>query len=153
MPAQATEIRAKLRAIIEAEFAVEISNQNWTVHDDKLHRSLGGDGQSRFGLSPNTDQPWGRDQQVQITEVLVQFYGAYELEVNPEQHVDPAGVEAVAERLKRALKQATDPADPRAWFFNALTTTYLDDPTGNKTRFELVVQGYGNNAALVETTG
>lgn len=152
MPAQVTELRAAIKSLIETEFATEITG-GWQVWDDRLHGSLGFDGVARFGLSPELEVPQATDSLVKQPEILVQFYGAYDKKVDPYQDIDPATVENVADRLMRSMKDNNDVGTDRLWFFKWLGTTYINDPTGNKTRFHMRIQGYGNNPSLIETTG
>lgn len=150
--AQTTAIRAAIKSIIAAEFSVELASDDWHLWDDKLHRALGEDG-NYFGTSPNSESPWARDNQVLQTDILVQFYGKWDKEVDPKQQVDPAIVETYSERLKRRIRSTGDNPTSHGWYFNLIRVDYPDDPTGNKTRFEAILQGYGNNSVLVETTG
>lgn len=152
MPSQITEVRQQIKAVAGTVFAPEIGT-GWLLLDDKLHRSVGHDGIGRIGISPNSAQPWPRDQQVEAVEVLVQVYGPYELKVDANQTVDPAVVEDFAERFQRGIKAAGTASTSRSWYYNVIRVEFPDDPTGNKSRFEAVLQGYGQNPALVETTG
>lgn len=150
--AQTTSMRAQIKAILATEFANELEANDWFLWDDKLHRSLGSDG-TYIGTSPNSETPWARDMHVLHTDILVQFYGRWDKEVDPKQIVDPVGIEVYAERFKRAIKSTGDAPNDHGWYFNLIRVDYLDDPTGNKTRFEAVLQGYGNNPVLIETSG
>lgn len=143
-----TVARQAIKAALEAEFASE----GFPVYDDRLHESVGGDGKTRIATSPIRSTPMASNKLVLIHEILVQFYGKWNKEVEPLQRVDPARIENFAERFRRAM-QSSDPRDPLAWYFDVREVAYPNDPTGNKTRFEARVAVMGNNTALIETTG
>lgn len=143
-----TEARNALIAALTAEFAAD----QFPVRDDKLHGSIGKDGTviavyaDRMISSP-------ANRYVGEVECVVQFYGKYDLKVDPTQTVSPSTIEARADRFRTALRQGTDPNTGSVWYFTLERIEYPDDPTGNKTRFEAYVRARGNNTALVETTG
>lgn len=143
-----TEARAALKAIIDAEFAVE----GFTVLNDRLHESLGNNG-TRLGISPNRERLLSGNDTVLTVEIFFQFYGKWNEEIDPTTKVDPAKFENYAERFRRAIEAASHVGDSHLWYFRLLEVNYPPDPTGNKSRFEATLLGYGNNAALVESTG
>jgi hypothetical protein len=125
-----------LKKIYEAE--------KFGVRSDKLHGSLGFQG-TVLGVSPVRFAPWSKDYNVNQYEFLVQFYHAYTKEVNPNQVVDPAVIEGYANRFREGIKEGTDPKTGHLWYFTLLRINYPDDPTGNKSRYEAFVTGWGNN--------
>jgi len=142
-----TAARAALKALIEAEFAVE----GFTVADDHLHESIGWEG-TRLATSPLRERPLAKDNAVLICEIKFQFYGKWKKEIDPETKVNPAKIENYAERFRRAI-EAGDPHTSSVWYFNLLEIAYVHDPTGNKTRFEARVDAVTSNSAIWETSG
>jgi len=119
-----------------------------TFRHDRLHESLGSDGNLYVGVSPEVERTQGIDM---FQQVLIQFYGGFHPDVDPYQEIDPRIIANKAERLRRALARARVVATSEVWFFDVLDTNYPSDATGNKTRFEMRIQGRGQNSALVET--
>jgi hypothetical protein len=144
MSSPSTQVRASVKAAILAEFAAE----GITCEDDKLDSSLG-QGKSRAACWPVREKEWASDANALETEVCIQVFAAYDPQINPEQAVDPAAIEGWADRLKIRLKAYRDVGDQYCWYFRVLEIEYLDDPTGNKTRFEMRVLGYGSNSAAL----
>ncbi len=140
-------VSAALKTIIGTQFAAE----GIVPLDDKLHESLGFDG-TAVGISPISRAPNRRHQIIKETTVLVQFYGYWEKLVDPAQQVNPLTITGYADRFERAVEtqQATSPGTTDVWYFVVEEITFLDDPTGNKTRFEAVVKAYGDNNALLQ---
>lgn len=142
-----TTARLALINVIQTEFATE----GFVVKGDHLHESLGMKG-TVIGVSPNRSRP-NNSRYIELeTTILVQFYGKWDKNVNPEQSVDPTKIETYAERFRRALRTG-DPNGNSVWFFNLSDVNYPADPTGNKTRFEATVVAVGSNPALIETVG
>lgn len=150
MPAPETEARTALIALLAAEFAPE----QFPIKDDKIHRSLGAAG-TVLGVYPLRTSSSPRDRYVSEMELVVQFYGRYDLKVDPKQTVSPTTIETFADRFRNALRTRNpDPNSPGVWYFTLERIEYMDDPTGNKTRFEATLIARGNNGALLsETTG
>jgi len=144
-----TEARLALKALLEAEFAAE----QFPVRNDKLHPAVGGDSKTTLGIYPLRQRPQNNNLLVLHNEVMVQFYGRWKKEIDPETRVDPAWIEEKAERFMRMMKNNADPNTPANWYFTVDSLDYPPDPTGNITRFEARVTCYGNNPALIETTG
>lgn len=142
-----TQARQTLITVLQTEFAPE----GFNVVSDRLHGSVGWNG-TRIGVSPVQSVTMTRDNQVLMPELLVQFYGKWNKEINPDQQVDPAKIENFAERFRRALEDS-DPRTTYVWFFRLRRINYPPDPTGNITRFEATVEAFGQNSALIETTG
>ncbi len=135
-----------LKAIIDTEFTPE---QFVAVHD-RLHESLGSD-RTVIGISPERWLPSPRNRNVKLTYLLVQFYNRYDLDIDPTQKVDPLVIADYAERLERAIQtqQASTPGSSEIWYFDVDSVDFPQDPTGNKSRFHMIVVGRGDNAALV----
>jgi hypothetical protein len=150
MAAPETEARNALIAMLAAEFAAE----QFPIKDDKLHRSLGSNG-TTLGVYPDRTVSSARDRLVSEMSLVVQFYGKYDLRVDPQQTVSPSRIEDFADRFRNALRTRNpDPNSPGVWYFTLERIEYPDDPTGNKTRFEAHLTARGNNGALLsETTG
>jgi hypothetical protein len=140
----ATQVRAVLKTALEAEFAAE----GITVEDDHLDESLG-QNMTRAAIYPLREQEQTSNANVLETEVVVQMFGAYDPQINEEQSVDPAIIEGWAERLRDAFRAVRGINDPVCWYCRVLRTDYPPDPTGNMTRFVMVVRAYGNNSAQV----
>lgn len=135
-----------LKAIIDAEFAAE---QFVAVHD-RLHESLGAT-RTEIGISPENWRPMPNQRSIKLTYVLVQFYNRYDLDIDPTQKVDPLVIAGYAERLESAIQttQASTPGTGEMWYFDVESVDFPQDPTGNKSRFHMVVLGRGDNAALI----
>lgn len=142
-----TIARNKLISVLTTEFAAE----GWAATSDILHKSLGRDGRTRIAVSPLSETPGGNKLLMQYN-MLVQFYGGWKDEIDPNTRVDPSKIETYAERFKRSLYK-NDPMAPTAWYFLLQDIQYPHDPTGNATRFEARVLAYGENSMLIETTG
>lgn len=148
MAAQYTELADALKVIIDAEFAPE----GYTAAHDNLHPAVGLEG-TRIGLAPEEESPATANMLQQNTTVTVKFYRRWDADVDPTKKIDPRVIAVFAERLRKALRTANTASTGQVWFFNLVRVTYPNDPTGNKTRFEATIVAYGNNQALVETTG
>lgn len=146
----ATQARSQLKTIIDGEFVADGSAP--ACLNDRLHESLGRDG-TRLGLSPRRERPMPSSNVVQEIEIFFQFYGKWVDNIDPNQKVDPAKIENLAERFRRAIQAHRPTGDDQVWYFNIVDLQYPQDPTGNITRFEAVIRAFGNNSALVETTG
>lgn len=135
-----------LKTIIDGEFAPE---QFVAIHD-RLHESVGHD-RTAIGISPESWRPSSRNRNLKLTLSLVQFYGRYDLEIDPLQTVNPITITNYCERLERAIntQQASTPGSPEVWYFDVESVDFPQDPTGNKTRFHMVVLARGENSALV----
>jgi hypothetical protein len=141
-----------LKTIIDTEFAAE----GLVAIHDELHESLGSQG-TVIGISTDErgDVVNAANGLVLETWIQVRFQGGYNLQVNPSQTVDPRIITNYAERLRRAIRTANSPhfGTSQAWYYQITEIRYPRDPTGNKTRFFATIRAYGNNSALVETTG
>lgn len=143
-----TLARQALKGIIEAEFAAD----NFQVLDDKLDASLGSGG-PRIGTSPVTSRTSAKNANIMAMQIFVQFYMKWKKQINPEQRVDPSVIELIAERFRRALYASRNVGTSDAvWYFDLSEINFVDDPTGNKTRFEAYVVATGNNSAQMPST-
>jgi hypothetical protein len=142
------QIADALETIINAEYAPE----GYKAIHDRLHPSVGREG-TRIGISLDEERTApGRGVQMN-TAVLVQFYRRWDPDVDPTKKVDPRVIADFAERFRVAVRTHDFASSGSAWYFNLDAITYPNDPVGNKTRFEARLTAFGNNTALVETTG
>jgi hypothetical protein len=143
-----TVAREEVIAALNAEFAGEVD-----FISDKLDDSLGSDG--NYGaVYPYLEEPQLGQLNVWDSRMVIQLFLQWDKVVDPHQQVDPAIIEQMAERLKRALQG--DPSSgntPHFWYMNIIRIEYPDDPTGNKTRLEAIVEASGQNSAIIETSG
>lgn len=139
-----------LASIINTEFGAE----GVVVRHDKLHESLGSDGVV-VGIAPIEDLVNPRSNATQESIIEIRFYNQWTKEIKPTTVIDPRIITNYAERFRRALHSSflTSPHTQALWFFDLTRITYPDDPTGNKSRFVATIRAYGNNSALVESTG
>jgi hypothetical protein len=139
-----------LQQIIATEFAAE----GYTAILDNLHESLGAE-RTEIGIAPIEDYPRDNNELMQETYVEIKFYDLWTQEIDPTTIVDPTRITGYAERLKKAIRSsfAADPGTDQVWFFSVRRTKYPNDPTGNKTRFEMTIRAFGNNAGLTESNG
>lgn len=140
------EIAEAVIATFEAEFAAE----GFKMIPDRLHESLG-----RYrvdvGISPTEEAPTIRDRNTENHYVLVQFYDLWDEKIDPTTQVNPYKITAYAERFKRALRDSQDPGTGRVWYFDVDRILFPNDPTGNKSRFEMTIRAWGGNSNLIET--
>jgi hypothetical protein len=150
MPDPYVTVATTIQAVIASEFAAE----GFTAILDNLHESLGRE-RTEIGIAPIEDYPRENNAILQETFVEVRFYDLWTQEIDPSTVVDPSRITGFADRLKKALRlvDATDPGTDQVWYFDWRRCTYPNDPTGNKTRFHMVIRAFGNNAGLVESTG
>jgi hypothetical protein len=143
-------VALSLKQIIDTEFAPE----GITAIFDNIHEALG---QTRVtvGIAPVEDVPRAGNAVVQETWVEVRFFDLWKREIDPGTVINPTRITAFAERFRRAVRssQATDPGTGQVWYFDVTRIQYPNDPTGNKSRFVATIRAFGNNSALVETTG
>lgn len=144
-----TEAAEQLKVILDATYAAE----GIVAEHDDIHESLGSQG-TRLGISPDErgDIVSGRNALVQETWIEVKFYGAYKLDVNPNQAVDPRAITLLAERFRRSIEASNQAVSGSMWYYNLLQIRYPRDPTGNRTRFVATLRAFGNNSSLVETS-
>jgi hypothetical protein len=151
MATEVTDPFTELALVVEDVVLTEFDDEPYIRFvRDRLHESLGSDGNVYVGLSPNDDNADNIDMRM---EMLLQFYDTYNLEIDPRQHVDPTRATNKAERLRRALADVRTTGSPHLWFFDVIRTSYPQDPTGNKSRFEMTINAWGNNTGLIETIG
>lgn len=146
MPSAMTELRAAIKATVEAEFAAE----GLTVLDDKLHESMGTD-KAVAGVYPEAERPHSSGV-VGIYVVGLQVFQRWDPQVDPEQKVDPALIEDWAWRLQRRMNPESNVNGENISYYVVSEVLYPDDATGNKTRFVATLTGYGHNPSMMETT-
>lgn len=147
MPSNYALAAGAVETIVNSTFAPE---GVVAVHD-KPHEALGYNGVV-CGIYPDFDQPNSRTTVAEEAYIVVRYLDQWDKEVDPAQAVDPRIITEKAFRLKRAIKTANVHLGGNMWFFNVERTDYPDDPTGNKTRFQMLIRAWGNNPALAETS-
>jgi hypothetical protein len=111
---------------------------------DKLLRAAGKDGVAELAVYPEGAQP-KRGQRIElVVPVVLQVYLPFN--PDPDEHlaVDPLTIVEHAEAFRQTFAPGT-PATDDVWFLRLEGIRYPDDPTGNKTRFEALVEGLGTN--------
>lgn len=145
MAAPETLLRQRVAALIEDEFALD----SGTVKNDKLPRAAGKDGADEIATSPENAYPHQGNWTQLVVRARVQFYMGYDATPDEYISVDPAIIEAKGDQFRRALEGNQSGNSPDFWYLNLISLDYPDDPTGNKTRFEAVVEGRCNNPAFL----
>lgn len=142
------QVAVALKTIIDTEFAPE----NVTAIHDRLHESLGTDA-VWVGISPEGWRPKARDRNSLETFVLVQYYDLWDKEIDPTQQVNPILITNKASRFMRAVQsqQASDAGTADLWYFDVESVDFPNDPTGNKTRFHVIIRAHGQNHSILET--
>lgn len=147
MPAQqtapVTQLRTRLKAIIEDEFGNTLP-----VKMGRLHEAHPG---PAAGIYPLTEVE-GRQVLVQDTAAAVQVFLPWAPprgQVRPDFVADPAVLEEYAERLREAVYGGTHPinATRGVWDLRLTRVDYQPDPTGQITRFTATVVAIGENFA------
>jgi len=146
MTAPMTEMRHIIIDALNTEFAPE----GIVFASDKLHPSLGTNGPVG-GVYPDEETAVPNRRIQQLNVCFVQLFCEWHKEVNPAQSFDPDLIEGYADRLRKALKSVQTPATAQNWYFTVASVGYMDDPTGNRSRFLARVEGAGSNSNLVET--
>lgn len=150
MATTVTDPYSILAGAIEQVVAFEFDDEQYlTFRHDRLHASVGTDGRTYVGVFPTAEDTARLELGLSVT---IQFYGAYQADVDPFQQVDPRVITNKAERLRQALAKARITGMQQVWYFDVVATRYPPDATGNMTRFEMVVTSRGNNSALLETS-
>jgi len=138
------DIRARIKSVVEAEFAAE----GWTVEDTKLLRAHGKDG-LRVGVSPVRSR---EDPKIVVqlnVETLLQVYLPFDWEPDDTKTVDPAQIEGYGQRIRDAFRTQSSGTTSQFWGLRVSSIDYPDDPTGNKTRLEATILGYADNTATI----
>lgn len=143
MTATETLVRARVKQVVEAEFAAE----GFTVENDKLPRAAGRDGRNRLAVSPEEASEQFSDVTVLEVNVLLQFYLAFEAKPDENIAVDPGVIEGYADRLRTAFQANSDGGTGDFWFLRLTGIDYPDDPTGNKSRLEAHFTARASNPA------
>ena len=147
MPDPFATVGGALQQIIATEF----EDEGFTAILDNLHESLGRD-RVDIGIAPIEDYPRETNELLLETYVEIRFYDLWTQEIDPGTVVDPSRITGFAHRLKQAIFAAEGAGvegTSDVWYFSVRRTQYPNDPTGNKTRFHMVVRAFGNNPALV----
>lgn len=147
MPSGYAIAAAALEQMLNTEFAPE---GVVAVHD-KPHEALGDNGVV-VGIFPTYDQPNSRTKVADEIWIEVRYYDQWDKQIDPRQTVDPRIITEKAFRFKRRIKSTNVSGNGNLWFFNVERTEYPDDPTGNKTRFHMLIRAWGNNPSLTETS-
>lgn len=140
------DIRARVKDVVEDEF----SDEGWTVEDDKLGASAGMDGRTRVAVSPLRSREDSRVAVQLNVEVLLQVYLPYSATPDSDIAVDPTLIEGYAQRIRDAFRgEGSSGSTSAFWGLRVREVEYPDDPTGNKSRLEATILGYGDNTAVV----
>lgn len=143
MASAATTVRERVIDIVEAEFTAE----GLTVAHDKLPRAAGKDGATVAAVYPEAEyERAGRVIEL-VVPVVLQIYMAYEAEPDETIVVNPTIIEDYGDRLRDAFRTQSSGNTGDMWFLRLQRIDYPDDPTGNKSRLEARIEGYGNNQA------
>lgn len=152
MPASSVDFMDRIRAAVDTEFAPE----GLVCLPDRLHEAIT---HQAAGVSVDNEVVTQAGI-VNRIEISLQVFQAVDLQIDPEQQVDPGNIIGWAHRLMRRF-QSPHPVSGNMWstldtdsayWFNLVAISYPLDPTGNKTRFEMDLDGFGDNPSLVETT-
>lgn len=152
MPASSVDFMDRIVDAVNTEFAAE----QLTCLPDRLHEAIT---HRAAGVSVDREAVTEAGI-VTAVELSLQVFDAVNLQIDPSQQVDPGIIIDWAWRLQRRF-QSPHPTDGRMWstldtgnayWFNVVEIGYPLDPTGNKTRFEMEIDGFGPNASLIETT-
>jgi hypothetical protein len=133
----------RVKEIVEATFVAA----DWTVEYDKLPRAAGHEGTDRLAVYPEAEREKPGQVEVLIAPVVLQIYPAYVADIDEHQQVDPRIIVRVGEELRDAFQNASGGVSSDLWFLRLLRIEYPDDPTGNRSRLEAYIEGYGNNSA------
>lgn len=149
MSAPETASRTRVKQAIQTAFSAE----GWTAGDDKFGRSMGkDDAHNHANISVTTDFARERPGKAHILDIaiLVQFYLGYDAVPDETISRDNTIVEGYADRLRAQFAGAGARVDSGdAWYLRVVGTEYPDDPTGNKTRFEMNIVGEALNRAAM----
>jgi hypothetical protein len=143
MASAATSVRQRVIDIVEAEFSAE----GLIVTNDKLTRAAGKDGETVAAVYPEAEYERPGLVIELVVPVVLQIYMAYEAEPDETIQVDPGVIEDYGDRLREAFRTQSSGNTSEMWFLRLTRIDYPDDPTGNKSRLEAQIEGYGNNQA------
>lgn len=117
------------------------------VEYDKLLRAAGKDGAAKLAIYPEGAQPARQQRITLVVPVVLQVFLAYAAEPDENLVVNPLTIVDLAESFRQGFGPASvEPATGEAWFLRLQGVRYPDDPTGNKSRFEALIEGVGTNA-------
>jgi hypothetical protein len=137
------EVRDRVKDVVEAEFTAE----GFEVADDKLGRSAGKDGEAVLAVYPERTGEDTRNVAYLEVQVVLQLYLAYEPVPDENIVVNPGVIEGYADRLREAFRTQSTGTGSDFWFLRLRRIEFPDDPTGNKSRLEAYISGWGENAA------
>lgn len=149
--ALATQARNAVIATINTAFAAEIA-AGWVVLPGRLHTAYPGLQQGppgAFGVFPRSESE-GRRVLDQDTIVMVQLFLDWPRgRLDPKVVIDPTVLEGYAERLREAhyTAGATFVGTGSFWDWRVARIDFLEDPTGQVTRFEATIKAIGQNYA------
>lgn len=151
MPAPITNFRQAIKAVV-MDAHPDLVTAGMPIRDDKLHESLGSAGPVA-AIYPAGERAHSESGVTNAMMVVVQVFLRYDLQIDPEQTVDPGIVEQRAFEFQQAVQRATSPRNQGVWFYNVVDIDYPDDPTGNKSRYVVTLEGFGDRPTLIETAG
>lgn len=143
MAEPATLLRQRVSTVIETEFTPE----SISVEDDKLLKAAGRDGRTRVACSPNWEAENPKNVNELEVSVLLQYYLPFDDAPVEDYAVDPTAIEAIANRIRRAIGAASSGTTDDLWFLRLRRIDYPDDPTGNKSRLEATISAWARNPA------
>lgn len=143
MSAPETLVRARIKAIVDAEFAPE----GFVAADDKLLRATGSDGNIHVAVSPERAEEDTRNVGRLIVTTLLQIYLGFDPVPDPARVVDPTVIEGYGNRLRTAFRAQSSGSTGDFWFLRLTRIEYPDDPTGNKSRLDAYIEGDADNPA------
>src|SRR5688572_29614965 len=118
MPHTVVDPYSQVASVLESAIAAEFTDVAYMeIHHDRIHESLGSDGKTHVGISPD-DQTSERIELVQ--DVTIQYYGPFNLQIDPFQEVDPRLISNKAERLRQKLAEVRTVGTSQVWFFDVL---------------------------------
>jgi hypothetical protein len=134
-------------AVVEDTFSAE----GYTVEYDRLGRSAGMEitegARVAISMDPNqaVEERPGRVIELR-TPILLQLYHAYTAEPDETIVVDPRIIAAEGQRLREAFRDGSGLSDG-TWYMRLTAVQYPNDPTGNASRLEARIVGFGENPA------
>ena len=143
MPPLETQTRDRVKEVIEDTFDTE----GFTVSDDKLTRAAGMNGEAELAVYPELTSEDPDNVEHGVATVVLQLYCAYTAEPDETIVVDPGIIEGYADRIRTAFQSASGGNNPDLWWLRCVRIEFPDDPTGNKSRLEAIIEGHGQNRA------
>lgn len=141
------------RSVIKTRIATAFSTEGWTGGDDKFGRSMGmelEEDDAAISVTTDFERPRLNNASLLDIGITVQFYLGYDASPDETISRDVTVIEEFAERLRQQFVGAGARVDSGdAWYLKIIGTEYPDDPTGNKTRFEMNFICEAYNAAAM----